>query len=418
MVETEPLITMVVGGIVAAFALGFLANRLRISPIVGYLLAGVLIGPYTPGFAADADLAAELADLGVILIMFGIGLKFSPRQLAECPWVILPCALAQMLVVTALGYGFATLIGLPVTEGVIFGFCLSVASTVVLLRTLEDRHLALSPVGNAALCWLIVQDLIAVLALVVIAVVAQHKGAGAASSNAIIRGIGIKSAELAAFAFIMLVVGRRILPGLLVFIAKAKSRELFSLGVFAIALGIAYSANAIFGAGFALGAFFAGLVLNEAELSQRAAEDMLPLRNAFAVLFFVSVGMLFDPRIVITHSWVILGVLGLIIAGNGGAVLLLTALTHIPLGQRLILAAGLGQIGEFSFLISGFSLTLGLMSERTHMLIAAAALIAIALNPFIGHAVAFIVSRTTMKAVEETPDVADGSGGYRGSAPR
>jgi CPA2 family monovalent cation:H+ antiporter-2 len=404
MVETEPLIAIVVGGIVAAFALGFLAHRLRISPIVGYLLAGVVMGPYTPGFAADPYLAAELADLGVILIMFGIGLKFSPRQLMECPWVILPCALAQMLIVTALGYGFAMLIGLPVTEGVIFGFCLCIASTVVLLHTLEDQRLSLSPAGNAALCWLIVQDLIAVLGLVVISVIAQNKGA--ASGNAIIRSIGIKSAELAAFAFIMLVVGRRILPGLLVFIAKAKSRELFSLGVFAIALGIAYSANAIFGAGFALGAFFAGLVLNEAELSQRAAEDMLPLRNAFSVLFFVSVGMLFDPQIVVTHGWVILGVLALIIAGNGGAVLLLTTLMRIPPGQRPVLAAGLAQIGEFSFLISGFSLTLGLMSEQTHMLIAAAALIAIALNPFIGHTVAFFANRSAMKAVEKSPDAA------------
>lgn len=406
MVESEPLIAIVVGGIVAAFALGFLAHKLRISPIVGYLLAGVLIGPYTPGFAANADLAGELADLGVILIMFGIGLKFSPRQLMECPWTILPCAAAQMLIVTALGYGFAMLIGLRGAEAVIFGFCLCLASTVVLLRTLEDRRLALSPVGNAALCWLIVQDLVAVLALVVISVIAQHKTAGAVSTNAIIRSIGIKSAELAAFAFIMLVVGRRILPGLLVFIAKAKSRELFSLGVFAIALGIAYSANAIFGAGFALGAFFAGLVLNEAELSQRAAEDMLPLRNAFAVLFFVSVGMLFDPRIVVTHSWVILGVLALVIAGNGGAVLLLTTLMRIPPGQRPVLAAGLAQIGEFSFLISGFSLSLGLMSEQTHMLIAAAALIAIALNPFIGYAITFFAGRGTIKAVEKAPDAA------------
>jgi CPA2 family monovalent cation:H+ antiporter-2 len=373
---------------------------------VGYLLAGVLIGPHTPGIVADAGLAGELADLGVILIMFGIGLKFSPRQIMEYRWVVLPCALAQMMIVTLLGYSFAALIGLPLTEGVIFGFCLSIASTVVLLRTLEDRHLVHSPVGSAALCWLIVQDLIAVLALVVISVIAQHKGVGtgAAASKAIIRSIGIKSAELAAFAFIMLVVGRRILPGLLVFIAKAKSRELFSLGVFAIALGIAYAANALFGAGFALGAFFAGLVLNEAELSQRAAEDMLPLRNAFAVLFFVSVGMLFDPMIMVTQTWVVLSVLALIIAGNGTVVLLLTTLTRLSLSQRLVLAAGLAQIGEFSFLISGFSLGLGLMSERTHMLIAAAALIAIAINPFIGHAVAYIANRGTMTSVEKDPD--------------
>ena len=403
MVGTEPLITMVVSGIVAAFTLGFLAHRLKLSPVVGYLLAGVLIGPYTPGVTADPDLASELADLGVILIMFGIGLKFSPRQLLERPWAILPCAVGQMTIVTGLGFGFATLLGLPVREGVIFGFCLSIASTVVLMRALEERYMAHSPVGSAAMCWLIVQDLFAVLALVVITVIAQHQGAGATSGHAIMRGIGIKSLELAAFAFIMLVVGRRILPSLLVFIAKAKSRELFSLGVFAIALGIAYSANLIFGAGFALGAFFAGLVLNEAELSQRAAEDMLPLRNAFAVLFFVSVGMLFDPHILVTQTWAILGVLTLIIAGNGAAVLLLTTLMRIPPIQRPVLAAGFAQIGEFSFLISGSSLGLGLMSERAHMLIAAAALLAIALNPFIGFAVAFYAGRRMMKAPEGKP---------------
>lgn len=402
--ESEPLIRMVVSGLVAAFAFGFLAHKLKISPIVGYVLAGFLIGPYTPGFIADPDLAGDLADLGIILIMFGIGLKFSPRLLIGCRWVILPCALGQMLIVTALGYGLGALIGLPASEGVIFGFCLSVASTVVLLRALDDRHLSLSPVGSAALCWLIVQNLVAVLALVVIAVVGQHKSAGGASANLIIRSIGVRCAELAAFAFIMLVVGRRILPGLLVFIAKAKSRELFSLGVFAIALGVAYIAKTMFGAGFALGAFFAGLVLNEAELSQRAAEDMLPLRNAFAVLFFVSAGMLFDPRIVAAHGWVILGMLALIIAGNCGAVLLLTTIARMPPAQRLALAPGLAQIGEFSFLISGLSLTLGLMTDQTQMLIAAAALIAIAINPLIGHAVEFLANRVTAQVVKNKAD--------------
>jgi CPA2 family monovalent cation:H+ antiporter-2 len=408
MAESEPLIRMIVGGIVAAFALGFLAHRLRISPIVGYLLAGVLIGPYTPGFIADPDLAGELAELGVILIMFGVGLKFSPRQLADVNWVIVPCALGQMAVVTALGCAFGMLLKLPLTEAVIFGFCLSVASTVVLLRALEDRHLSQSPAGKAALCWLIVQDLVAVLALVVVSVMAQHKGAGGASSNVIIRGVGVRCAELAAFAFIMLVVGRRILPGLLVFIAKAKSRELFSLGVFAIALGIAYLANHLFGAGFALGAFFAGLVLNEAELSQRAAEDILPLRNAFSVLFFVSAGMLFDPHILVTHGWVILGVLSVIILANGGAVLLLTTVARVPPEHRQVLAPGLAQIGEFSFLISGLAMSLGLMSEETQMLIAAAALISITLNPLLHYAADFIMSSNGSTAAdpEKTPDAA------------
>ena len=404
--ESEPLIRMVVSGLVAAFAFGFLAHKLKISPIVGYVLAGFLIGPHMPGSIADPDLAGDLADLGMILIMFGIGLKFSPRQMIGCRWVILPCALGQMLIVTVLGYGFGTLIGLPASEGVIFGFCLSVASTVVLLRALDDRHLALSPVGSAALCWLIVQDLVAVLVLVVIAVVGQHKSAGGASANVVIRSVGIRCAELASFAFIMLVVGRRIMPSLLVFIARAKSRELFSLGVFAIALGIAYIAKVMFGAGIALGAFFAGLVLNEAELSQRAAEDMLPFRNAFAVLFFVSAGMLFDPRVVTAHGWMILGMLAIIIGGNCGAALLLTTAARMPPSQRLALAPGLGQIGEFSFLISGVSLTLGLMTAQTQMLIAAAALIAIAINPLIGYAVEFLASRVAAQAVENKSDAA------------
>jgi monovalent cation:H+ antiporter-2, CPA2 family len=406
MVESEPFIRIVVAGIVAAFVLGFLAHRLRISPIAGYLLAGALIGPYTPGLAGDTDLAGELADIGVILVMFGIGLKFSPRRLIQYRWIILPCAMAQIVTITALGYGLAALMRLPVMEGVIFGFCLSIASTVVLLRTLEDRHLVAAPVGHAALCWLLVQDLIAVLALVVISVIAKQQGAGAMTGNAIIRGIGVKSAELAAFAFIMLVVGRRLLPGLLVFIARAKSRELFSLGIFAIALGVAYAANAIFGAGFALGAFFAGLVLNEAELSQRAAEDMLPLRNAFAALFFVAVGMLFDTQILVGQGWALAGAVGLVIAGNGVAVLLLTTLMRMPLGQRLVLAAALAQIGEFSFLIGSFSLERGLMSEGTAMLITAAVLIAIVLNPFIGHVAAFFADRGAIKPVENVPDAA------------
>ncbi|WP_088345784.1 MULTISPECIES: cation:proton antiporter [Rhodomicrobium] len=400
--NSDPLITMVVGGIVAAFALGFLAHKLSISPIVGYLLAGILLGPYTPGFSFDADLARELAELGVILIMFGVGLKFSPRKLMDCRWVALPCALGQMAIVTALGFGLSWLLRIPPLEGLIFGFCLSVASTVVLLRTLEDQHLAQSPTGHVAMAWLIVQDLFAVFALVVMSVLAAQ-GTGPVKSGQILHGIAVKAAELTTFGIIMFVVGRRILPGLLVFIARAKSRELFSLGVFAIALGIAYLADAVFGATFAIGAFLAGLVLSEAELSHRAAEDMLPLRDAFAVLFFVSVGMLFDPHVLITQKWTILAVLAVIMAGNAGAAFLMTSLVRMPLAEKLLLAGGLAQIGEFSFLISGFGMNVDLMSEESHGLIAAGALLAIALNPLLRLAMRLLARHHAGAAVEDVP---------------
>lgn len=391
--NSDPLLTMVVGGIVAAFALGFIAHKLRISPIVGYLLAGVLIGPYTPGFTADGELAGELAELGVILIMFGIGLKFSPAKLIEYRWIALPCALGQMALVTALGFGISALLGMGWIEGMIFGFSLSIASTVVLLRALEDRHEAATPAGHLAVSWLIVQDVTAVFVLVVMSTLALKGVAEAADGEAIARIVGLKAAELALFVLIMIVIGRRVLPGLLVFIARAKSRELFSLAVFSIALGIAYAAHAVLGAGFALGAFAAGLVLNETAISHRAAEDMIPFRDAFAVLFFVSVGMLFDPGILLTQSWTILAVLAVIILGNGGAAFLMTSIMRVPPPDRVSLAGGLAQIGEFSFLISGTALSLDLMSGDAHGLISAGAVLAIALNPIIREAARFLARR-------------------------
>jgi CPA2 family monovalent cation:H+ antiporter-2 len=383
MVNSDPLVTMVVGGIVAAFILGFLAHKLRISPIVGYLLAGVLIGPYTPGFVANGELAAELAELGVILIMFGVGLKFSPAKLMEYRWVALPCALGQMTLVTAIGFGAASLLGIGWVEGLILGFSLSIASTIVLLRSLEDGGYLASSAGHLAVSWLVVQDVAAVLALVVMSTIAVKGGSTSGDSTQIVQAVGIKVAELALFVLAMLVIGRRVIPWLVVFIARARSRELFSLGVFAIALGIAYAAHAIFGASFALGAFLAGLVLNEADISHRAAEDLLPLRDAFAVLFFVSVGMLFDPQILLTQSWAIAAIMAVIIFGNGVTAFLMTSLLRVPLEQRGVLAGGLAQIGEFSFLICGTALALELISDNTQALIAAGALLAIAVNPLV-----------------------------------
>jgi CPA2 family monovalent cation:H+ antiporter-2 len=282
--------------------------------------------------------------------------------------------------VTLLGLGLGRFLGLDTVEALIFGFCLSIASTIVLLRMLEDQGLPASPAGQLAMCWLVVQDLTAVFVVVAMPIVGQQ-ASGSFDGHALLRAIGVKSAELSLFAIIMLVVGRRILPAFLVFIARAKSRELFSLGVFAFALGIAFAAHKVFGATFALGAFVAGLVLNEAELSHRAAEDLTPLRDAFAVLFFVSVGMLFDPHILVTQTWTVLAVLGVVLIGNGGAAYLMATIMKVPLAHKLVLASGLAQIGEFSFLISGFGLSLGLVSDQTYILITAGALLAIALNP-------------------------------------
>ena len=403
MTESDPLLTMMVGGIVAAFALGLMAHWLRLSPIVGYLLAGVLIGHYAPSFAFDFDLASEFAQIGVVLIMFGMGLKFSPAKLIACRWLALPCALGQMAAVTLLGFGFSALLPIPLVEALILGFALSIASTIVLLRTFEERRLSGTPAAHLAMCWLIVQDLAAVFVMVLMPALAQQ-GQSAAGGSGILHTAGSKAIELTLFAVIMIIAGRRILPGLLVFIAKARSRELFSLGIFAIILGIAFAAQKVFGTTFALGAFVAGLVLNELELSHRAAEDLTPLRDAFAVLFFVSVGMLFDPQIVLTQSWTILAVLAVIIAGNGGAAFLMMMVMRVPLDQRLIVATGLAQIGEFSFLIGGFGLTLGLISDETQDLITAGALLTIALNPPIRQLTQFVARRT---GIGRAPDVAE-----------
>ncbi len=383
MLNADPLVVMVVGGIVTAFILGFLAHSLRISPIAGYLLAGVLIGPYTTGFVADDELTGELAELGIVLIMFGVGLKFSPAKLMDYRWRALPCALGQMTLVTAIGFGVASLLGLGWVEGLILGFSLSIASTIVLLRILQDGgHLA-SPAGQLAVSWLVVQDFAAVLALVVMSTIAVTGGNTGGDGTEIAGAVGVKAAELALFVLAMLVIGRRVLPSLVVFIARARSRELFCLGVVAIALGIAYAAHAIFGVSFALGAFLAGLALNEADISHRAAEDLLPLRDAFAVPFFISVGMLLEPQILLTQSWTIAAILAVIIFGNGVAAFLMTSLLRVPLEQRGVLAGGLAQIGEFSFLICGAALALELISDNTHALMAAGALLTIAINPLV-----------------------------------
>ena len=382
MAGPEGLISYVIGGIVAAFVLGLVAHRLRISPVVGYLLAGIIIGPHTPGPVADAGFARQIADIGIILIMFGLGLKFSLHALLAFRWRPLVGASVQMASVTGLGWLLGTRLGLPGSEALIFGFSLSIASTVVLLRALEEGELLTGKTGGIAVCWALTQDVATILALVLMPTLAAAP-AGEVGIAAALGTLLLTLAQLGLFVLLMLVVARRLLPPLLTFLLDAGLRELFSLGVLAIALGIAYLAHKVFGVSFALGAFFAGLVLNEADLGRRATEDMLPMRDAFAVLFFVSVGMLVDPAIFVSHGWTICAVLAVVVLGNGLAGYLVTTAMRLPLRQRLVVAAGLAQIGEFSFLIGGLSHGLGLISAQTLALILASALLAIALNPLV-----------------------------------
>ncbi|WP_313363687.1 YbaL family putative K(+) efflux transporter, partial [Mixta calida] len=304
--HSTPLITTIVGGLVLAFLLGMLASRLRISPLVGYLVAGVLAGPFTPGFVADTKLAPELAELGVILLMFGVGLHFSLKDLMAVKTIAIPGAVAQITVATLLGIGLSTALGWDWMTGLVFGLCLSTASTVVLLRALEERQLIDSQRGQIAIGWLIVEDLVMVLTLVLLPAIAGMLEKGNASLSLLAWDLLWTIGKVAAFMVLMMVVGRRVVPWILARSAATGSRELFTLSVLALALGIAFGAVEFFDVSFALGAFFAGMVLNESELSHRAAHDTLPLRDAFAVLFFVSVGMLFDPMIIIQQPLAVL----------------------------------------------------------------------------------------------------------------
>lgn len=379
MPHADSLILTLVGGFVLAFIFGMAANRLKLSPLVGYLLAGVAVGPFTPGYVADTELAPQLAEIGVILLMFGVGLHFSPKDLIQVRRVALPGALVQIVVATALGWGLGRLAGLPHLEAALFGFALSVASTVVLIRALEERRQMKTEVGQIAVGWLIVEDLVIVLALVLLPLML---GTAGASPAAVAGEIGFTLLKIAAFVALMLLVGGRVLPWVFVQIAHARSRELFTLGVLAIALGIAWLAYEVFGASFALGAFVAGLVLNGSPLGHNAAERAMPLRDAFAVLFFVSVGMLFDPMVLVREPLAVAAVLAIVLIGKSLAALAITALFRLDRFTSFTVAASLAQVGEFSFILAGLGVTLGAMSRETHDLILAAALLSITLNPF------------------------------------
>ncbi|CCW32457.1 Inner membrane protein ybaL [Xenorhabdus nematophila F1] len=383
MEHSTPLITTIVGGFVLAYLLGMLAQRLKISPLVGYLVAGVLAGPFTPGFVADTSLAPELSEIGVILLMFGVGLHFSLKDLLAVKSIAIPGAIAQIAVATLLGVGLSALLGWGLFSGIVFGLCLSTASTVVLLRALEERQLIDSQRGQIAIGWLIVEDLAMVLALVLLPAAAGILESKNADIGQLFIGLSITIGKVIAFILLMIFVGRRLIPWLLAKTASTGSRELFTLAVLAIALGVAYGAVTLFDASFALGAFFAGMVLNESELSHRAAQDTLPLRDAFAVLFFVSVGMLFDPMVLFQQPLAILGTLIIIIIGKSLAAMLLVRMFGHSRRTALTISVSLAQIGEFAFILAGLGVALGLLDGEARNLVLAGAMISIMLNPLL-----------------------------------
>ncbi|HVZ00749.1 MAG TPA: YbaL family putative K(+) efflux transporter [Dongiaceae bacterium] len=381
-----PLIAAIVSAIVLAFVLGALAQRLRISPLVGYLLAGVVVGPFTPGFVADQSLIAELAEIGVILLMFGVGLHFSLKDLLSVKSIAVPGAIGQIAVATLLGWGLAHLLGWSNAAGLVFGLALSVASTVVLLRALQERRLVETTEGRIAVGWLVVEDLFMVLALVLLPPLAEiylslDRAGTAVDAGSIAWSVALTLGKVAAFVAVMLVFGRRAVPWILHAIAHTGSRELFRLAVLSIALGIAFGAAALFGVSFALGAFFAGMILSESELSHQAAEETLPLRDAFAVLFFVSVGMLVDPTLLVTRIWPLLGALAIVLLGKSVAAFLIVRTFGHPSRIALVISASLAQIGEFSFILGGLGVTLGIMDQAAHDLILATAIVSILVNP-------------------------------------
>ena len=380
------LLSTIITGLVLAFAFGTLAHRLKLSPLVGYLLAGVLIGPFTPGYVADSGIAQQLAELGVILLMFGVGLHFSFRELLAVRLIAIPGAVTQITIATLLGMVLATALGWSWGAGLIFGLALSVASTVVLLRALGEHNLVETEQGRIAVGWLIVEDIAMVLLLVLLPVFTTMLGGELPAGTIPLKlwaALGLMGVKLTAFGLIIYFVGRRVIPKILHYVARTGSRELFRLAVLAIALGTAYGSAELFGVSFALGAFFAGMILAESPLSHQAAEETLPLRDAFAVLFFVSVGMLFNPAIVLQHPWALLFTALIIIFGKSAAAYLIVRAVNHTHGTAVTIAASLAQIGEFSFILAGLGVSLHIMPNEGRDLILAGAIISIIVNPLL-----------------------------------
>ena len=383
------LITTIASAFGLALIFGFIAERIKLPALVGYLMAGIVIGPATPGFVADIGIASQLSEIGVMLLMFGVGLHFSFNDLLAVKRIAVPGAIVQMTMATVLGAGLAYSWNWTFGEGLIFGLALSCASTVVLLKALESRGILDSMNGKIAVGWLVVEDLATVMVLVLMPPLAGVLGGtpSAAGAAPLWQTIGVTVLQVGLFIALMLVVGKRLLPWLLWHVAKTGSRELFTLAVVAIAIGIAYGASALFNVSFALGAFFAGMVMRESEFSHRAAEESLPLRDAFAVLFFVSVGMLFEPGILWNEPLRLLAVVAIIIIGKSVAAMALTLAFRYPLNTALTIAASLAQIGEFSFILAGLGMSLGILPPEGMSLILAGAFISIALNPLIFSAI-------------------------------
>jgi CPA2 family monovalent cation:H+ antiporter-2 len=392
-----PLIATIAVSLAFAFVGGLLAVRLRLPPLVGYLLAGIVVGPFTPGFVADAKLAPQLAEIGVILLMFGVGTHFSIRELFAVRRVALPGAFTQIIVATALGAGVATLWGWSLGAGIIFGLSLSVASTVVLLRALEDRDMIKSNDGRIAIGWLVVEDLLMVLTLVLLPTLTGVIGGDLLNNvdngGGLWPALGITIGKVILFIGLMLVGGVRFFPWLLSRVEKTGSRELFTLAVIALALGVAFGSAKLFGVSFALGAFFAGVVVNESDLSHRAARDLQPLQDAFTVLFFVAVGMLFDPSILIRQPLQVMAVLAIIVVGKSLAAFGIVRVLGGSMQTALIVSAALAQIGEFSFILAGLGVNLRLLPAEGLNLIVAGALLSITFNPAVFSAAIAIAGR-------------------------
>ncbi|WP_062516771.1 YbaL family putative K(+) efflux transporter [Demequina gelatinilytica] len=379
MLHHAPLITTIAVGLVAAFILGLLAQRLRLSPIVGYLAAGLVIGPYTPGYVGDVDLAVQLSEIGVILLMFGVGLHFSFKELLAVRKVALPGAILQMTAAAALGTGLGLWMGWGLASAMLFGLALSVASTVVMLRALEERQMLDTRAGHIAVGWLIVEDLAMVIALVVVPVLAG----GGVSGGELAGELALTVLRVGGFVALMWFVGRRVIPWGLARVADTGSRELFTLGVLAIGLGVAVGAAWLFEVSFALGAFFAGMILRESDLAHRAAEDSLPLRDAFAVLFFVAVGMLVDPGIVLRQPLALLATVAIIVGGKLVVAFVLVRAMRYSRSMALVIAASLAQIGEFSFILVTLGADLEILHQDAQDLVLAGAILSIIVNPLL-----------------------------------
>ena len=385
MAHSAPLISTLVFGLVLAFGFGLVAQLFKLPPLIGYLLAGIAIGPFTPGFVADQGVANQLAEIGVILLMFGVGLHFSLDDLLSVRAIAIPGAVAQALVATPLGMAVGWWRGWTPGAGLIFGIGLSIASTVVLLRLLQERRLLDTERGRITVGWLIVQDLGMVIVLVLLPVLAGVlKGTeDAPDPSQLLQAIALTLGKIAAFVIIMLVVGRKVIPLILHYVAHTGSRELFRLAVLSIALGFAFLASELFGVSLALGAFFAGMILSESRLSQQAATESLPLRDAFAVLFFVSVGMLFDPKIVVDAPVALFATIFIILVAKTAAAYLVVRLFGHPMPTALAISVSLAQIGEFSFILAGLGVSLAVLPAEARDLILAGAIISILVNPLL-----------------------------------